>query len=47
MNDFDTYIAHLRAHADARKPMTAAEKQFIAVYLGLVAIAATVAYFVR
>lgn len=47
MNDYDTYIARVRAHADARKPLTKAEKQCIGVYLGLVLIAAIVAQFVR
>lgn len=47
MNDFDAYIAEVRRHARKRTPLTAAEKQCLRVYLGLVVIAAIVAFFVR
>jgi hypothetical protein len=43
MNDFDDYMAHIRAAANARKPITRAEWQFLGVYLGLVATAALIA----
>lgn len=44
MNDYDDYIAQVRAHADARKPITKAEWQFLAVYAGLVSIAVLIAF---
>lgn len=44
MND---YMAHIRAAANARKPLTRAEKQIIGVYLGMVAIALIVAFAIR
>ncbi|MGE7136001.1 hypothetical protein ACQKIE_00010 [Luteibacter sp. NPDC031894] len=37
--DYDDYIARVRAHANARKPMTKAEW----LYLGLVATAVLIA----
>lgn len=40
MND---YLTHIRAAANARKPITREERQFISVYLGLVAITALIA----
>jgi len=40
MND---YLAHIRATAHARRPITRAEWQFIGVYLGLVAITTLIA----
>lgn len=43
MNDYDDYMAHIRAAANARKPLTRAEWQVLGVYFGLVAIAALVA----
>lgn len=41
--DYDDYIARCRAHANARKPMTKAEWQFLGVYLGLVGTAVLIA----
>lgn len=40
MND---YLAHIREVANARKPATRAEWQFIGVYLGLVLITTFIA----
>jgi hypothetical protein len=37
------YLTHIRAAANARKPLTRAEWQFIGVYLGLVAITTLIA----
>lgn len=44
MNDYDDYIAKVRAHADARKPITKAELQILGAYLGLVSIAVLIAF---
>lgn len=44
MKDYDNYLSQVRVHANARKPLTKAEWQFIGVYLGIVAIAALVAF---
>ncbi|SEO76957.1 hypothetical protein SAMN02800692_2029 [Luteibacter sp. UNC138MFCol5.1] len=43
MSNYDDYMAHIRAAANARKPLTRAELQCIGVYLGLVAVAALIA----
>ncbi|HVI55446.1 MAG TPA: hypothetical protein VM621_10385 [Luteibacter sp.] len=43
MNDYDDYMAHIRASARARKPLTRAEWQCIGAYFGLVAIAVLIA----
>jgi hypothetical protein len=47
MSDYDTYLDRVRAHVNARKPLTRAEKQIIGVYLGMVAIAFIVAFAIR
>lgn len=44
MNDFEDYIDRIGATADARKPITRAEWQILGVYLGLVLIAALIAF---
>jgi hypothetical protein len=44
MNDDDDYMAHIRAAANARKPITKAEWQFFGVYAGLVLIDVLIAF---
>jgi hypothetical protein len=44
VSDYDHYMAHIRAAANARKPITKAEWQFFGVYLGLVAIVGLIAF---
>lgn len=44
MND---YLTHIRAAANARKPLNREEWQFIGVYLGLVAITALIAFLTK
>lgn len=43
MNDYEDYIDRIRATADARKPITRAEWQFLCLYAGIVAVTVLVA----